>query len=55
MAEGGGRRHSVPGRPCGCGLPLSMAILFGLGLRGAEVLGLHLQGQAAEKLETFLC
>ena len=33
-----------------------MATLFGPELRGAEVLGLHLQGQAAQKLEeTFLC
>lgn len=44
-AGGGGRRPRVPGRPCGRGLPHSMATLFGLELRGAEVWGLHLQGQ----------
>lgn len=32
-----------------------MAALFGLELRRLEVPGLHLQGLAAEKLETFLC
>lgn len=40
---------------CGHGLPHSMATLFGLELQGVEVLGLHLQAQAAEKQETFLC
>lgn len=36
----GGRRArpGVPGRPRGCGLPLSMAALSGLELRGVEVL-----------------
>lgn len=32
-----------------------MAALFGLELRRLEVPGLHLQGLAAEKLQTFLC